>query len=355
MKKKIFFIAGSLGAGGSERVFWLLAQYFNNAGYAVSVVILNTGEQCFSTKIEGIRFIDLQTVKASRSFFKLYKLLRDEKPFAVFSTNDHINILTAMVACFLKVPNLIARASNNPQQMKQFYGYKARFYNMLSRFLWLRFNFIVCQTDEMRQSVIKLYGISPEKLQVIPNPVFETPIIKKNETRVPSPQKLIIVARLSCEKGLFRLLKVMQALPPSYTLTIVGDGPLLSSLKAEVGLNKLNKRVTFLGKVNNVQAHIAANDLLVLSSFTEGFPNVVLEALAVGVPVVTFRVGGVQEIISEGFNGYIARQNDIEQFTQLIIQACAQAWPHEQIKADIYSRFSLGKVGQAYESLLPLK
>ncbi|MEN0052971.1 MAG: glycosyltransferase [Mucilaginibacter sp.] len=351
MKKKIFLIVGSLGAGGSERVYWLLSQYFNKEDYEVSVVFLNAGEQCFSTDIEGIRFIDLKTVKASRSFFKLYRLLKDEKPFAVFSTTDHINILTAMVACFLKVPHLIARASNNPQQMKKFYGYKTRFYNLFTRLLSIRFNFIVCQSPEMQQSVSKLYGVSSRKLKVISNPILHTPMIKK-ELNNAELKKLIVVARLNAEKGLFRLLEAMNGLPPNYILTIVGCGPLMDDLKTEVDLKKLDKRVNFLGKINNVSAQMVQHDLFVLSSYTEGFPNAVLEALSLGVPVVTFRVDGTRELIQEGFNGYVAEQDNITQLRNLIIRACSQSWQHEAIKADAYNRFSLDKIGQAYESLL---
>jgi glycosyltransferase involved in cell wall biosynthesis len=351
MKKKIFLIVGSLGAGGSERVYWLLSQYFNKAGYAVSVVFLNANEQCFSTGIAGIQFIDLKTIKASRSFFKLYNLLKTEKPYAVFSTTDHINILTAMVAFFLKVPNLIARASNNPQQMKQFYGSKARFYNFFTRFFFTRFNFIVCQSDEMKQSISKIYGVGPEKLKVIPNPVLQ-PLIVKDKVCNPTQKRLIVVARLMPEKGLFRLLEIMNELPENYTLTIAGDGPLMAALKADVSLRRLDERVTFLGEVNEVSARIIQHDLMVLSSFTEGFPNVVLEALVTGVPVIAFRVGGIKELIKDGFNGYVAEQNDTIQFKQLIIKACSQLWQHEQIRTDAYSRFNLDKIGRAYESLL---
>ena len=315
-------------------------------------MFLNGGEQCFSTDIEGIRFIDLETVKASRSFFKLYRLLKAAKPFAVFSTTDHINILTAMVACFLKVPRLIARASNNPQEMKKFYGYKSRFYNLFTRLLSVRFNFIVCQSPEMQQSMSKLYGISSRKLKVISNPVLHTPVIKKQLNNNTGLKKLIVVARLNREKGLFRLLEVMHGLPQNYVLTIVGCGPLMADLKADVDRKKLDNRVTFLGKINEVSAQVVQHDLFVLSSYTEGFPNAVLEALALGVPVVTFRVDGTNELIQEGFNGYVAEQDNITELRNLIVRACSQSWQHEAIKADAYDRFSLDKIGQAYESLL---
>jgi glycosyltransferase involved in cell wall biosynthesis len=339
MRKKIFLVLSSLGAGGSERVYWLLSQYFNKP------------ECSFSTEIAGIRFVDLKTIKASRSFFKLHKLLKDEKPYAVFSTTDHINILVALVSIFVKIPNLIARASNNPQQMKQFYGFKARFYNYFSRFLFVRFNSIVCQSEEMRQSIARLYHISLSKLIVIHNPVITTNVLKPQH-QISGLKRLIAVNRLIKEKGLFRLLEVIKALPQNYVLTIAGDGPLMNTLKTEVDNIGLQERVKFIGEIKNVTEVISKHDLLVLSSFTEGFPNVVLESLSVGVPVVTFRVGGVDELIREGFNGFIAEQNDLCKLRQQIVRACNQTWQHPNIKADIIERFGLNKIGMAYETLL---
>jgi glycosyltransferase involved in cell wall biosynthesis len=126
----------------------------------------------------------------------------------------------------------------------------------------------------------------------------------------------------------------------------------MNILKAQVSTNDLESRVFFTGNINNVALKISQHDLLVLSSFTEGFPNVVLESLSVGVPVVTFRVGGVDELIKEGFNGFVAEQNDVAKLKRQIIRACNQTWEHDKIKADITNRFALDKIGQAYETLL---
>jgi glycosyltransferase involved in cell wall biosynthesis len=351
MRKKIFLVVGSLGAGGSERVYWLLSQYFNNEKYDVSVVYLSGHHQCFSADIKGIRFINLNTIKASKSFFKLLKLLRDEKPDAVFSTTDHINILIAMVGCFVKVPNLIARASNNPFQMRQYYDFKARFYNFFTRFLFFRFDFIVCQSEEMLREMAVCYNIPVKKLTVIHNPILPSHLLK-NGRSISGLKRLVVVSRLRKEKGLLRLLEIVKDLPTNYVLTIVGDGPLMKELKTLVCQNNLCNRVTFTGEISNVALQIARNDLLVLSSFTEGFPNVVLESLSVGVPVVTFRVGGISKLIREGFNGFVAEQNDVVNLKRHIIRACNQTWHHEEIKADIYNRFALDKIGKSYEMLI---
>jgi glycosyltransferase involved in cell wall biosynthesis len=351
MKKKIFMIVSSLGAGGSERVYWLLSQYFNTTQYSVSIIILNSNERFFPTDIKGIRYVDLKTVKASRSFFKLYRMVRDEKPFAIFSTTDHINILTGMVAFFFKAPHWVARASNNPEQMRAYYGAKARFYNFFTRFFFQRFDFVVCQSHEMQLSMSKEYGINIEKLKVIANPVLSNTLLR-NEQKDDGIRRLIGVGRLIKEKGWFRLLDIITQLPANYKLTIVGDGPLMEPLKNYTTLNNIDQRVTFLGEIKDVPSEIIKHHLMVHCSFTEGFPNVVLEALSVGVPVVAFRVGGLSDLIRENFNGFVVEQNHDAQLRTCIEKACNQTWLHQDIKQDINSRFNLEFIGQAYESLL---
>lgn len=351
IKKKIFFIVASLGAGGSERVFWLLAQNFDKSIYDITIVFLDSEDKCFSTDIDGVNFVDLKTKKASRSFFALYQFLKNEKPFAVFSTTSHINILVSMVSLFVRVPNLIARASNIPDQMRKFDGPKARFWNVFTRLSYYRFDIIVCQSDEMKQSVIKEYNVNQSKLIVIPNPVLYTGLIKE-EHHSPSKKRLIIVARLSKEKGFDRLLDILKELPENYSLTIVGDGVLKRDILNKVKLLKLEHRVVFMGQITDVGKIISKHDLMVLSSFTEGFPNVVLESLSVGIPVVTFRVGGLSGLLSNGFNGFIVEQGDLQGFKNQVLTACSKRWDFAAIKQDVYRKYAIDKVTGQYENLI---
>jgi len=351
MKKKVFFIISSLQGGGSERVFWLLSQGFNKELYDVCVIILDSSNGCFSTEITGVKFIDLGTVKASRSFWKLYKLIKSEKPFAVFSTTDHINMLVSFVSIFVKVPNLIARASNNPHQMKQFEGLKARFWMLFTRISYKNYDRIVCQTEEMRESVLAEYDLNPNQLVVIPNPLIYTDLIK-DKPSLNGQKKLLIIARMTKEKGLERLLNIFSQLPETYTLTIAGDGLLKNKIFEQVKVLNLQPRVTFLGNINNVTTIISKHDVLLLGSFTEGFPNVVLESLSVGLPVVSFRVGGISDLVKDGFNGYVIEQGDLKNFKDKIITACNKPWCFGAIKNDVYSNYALDKVAVKYECLI---
>jgi glycosyltransferase involved in cell wall biosynthesis len=114
----------------------------------------------------------------------------------------------------------------------------------------------------------------------------------------------------------------------------------------------LIERVKLVGIVREIPELIASHDLLVLPSFTEGFPNVVLESLEVGVPVLAFDVGGIRAMINPGFNGYIIRQNNLHDFQNGVEKACNQKWNHRLIKADVENRFSVKKVVKQYEDLI---
>lgn len=299
-----------------------------------------------------MRFIDLKTLKASKSFFALYKLLKEEKPHTVFSTMGHVNILVSLVAPLLKSTRFIARASNVPSEQILYEDLKTRFYELFTSVSYKAFNQIICQTKDMESSILDRYGVDANKTLVIHNPLLNNDLVK-TETNGVKVYKLLVVARFAAEKGLDRLIDVMAQLPSNYQLSMAGKGQQRAAIENKVKKLNLTSRVTFLGEIRDVQQVMLEHDLLVLSSFTEGFPNAVIEALAVGLPVVTFKVSGVNEIIKEGFNGYVVPQNDVAGFKEKIIEACtASTWNYKEIKSDVYTNFNLNKITQAYEQLI---
>ena len=348
MKKKIFLVISSLSAGGSERVFWLLSQALDKDKYEVSIVLFNSNKSFFSLEIEGVNVIDLKTIKASLSFRKLLKLIKDERPDVVLGTGDHINFLISFISIFVKIPKLLARPTCISIEIIKHAGFKAKLIDKFTKLFYRRFDSVVCQSNEIRNTLERVYKIDSNKLVVIPNPVAISNKIKSDKTN----NHVIVVGRLSNEKGHSRLLDVFSQLPEGYTLTIAGDGNLRHSLEKKIQNLNLSSRVNLLGQVSNPIELISQHDLLVLSSHTEGFPNVVLESLSVGVPVVTFRVGGVSNFVINDFNGYIIEQDDLDGLRQGIEKGCCKTWNPIEIKKHIIDQFSVEKVAKAYESLM---
>lgn len=351
-KRKVFFLLSCLGSGGSERVFWNVSQGLNKSMFDVAIVILNSRVSCYSMDLENVRIIDLNTLKASKSFYALYKLLKKEKPDVVFSTTDHINMLVSIVARFFRSTDFIARISNIPSEQKLYDDNKAKFYSLFAKLSYKVFDRIICQTEAMQQAVQNDYSIDEDKTMVIPNPVIKGDWIKTAHNS--SKQfRLLLVARFAPEKGLDRLIDIFSTLPSNYHLSMVGKGRLKDEIIKKVENLGLNNRVSFLGEIKNVQEVMTQHDLLVLSSYTEGCPNVVIEALSVGLPVVGFHVSGMKELIIEGFNGFVIQQNDLFGFKEKIIQACeSTVWNYKEIKTDVYTKFDLKRVSKAYEELI---
>lgn len=348
--KKIFFIVSSLQAGGSERVYWLLSQYLDKSKYEVILVVLDSRNPFFSPEIDGVRVIELNSIRVSLSFSKILKLVRSENPHAVFTTGNHITALLSIVSVFCKIHILVAREANVLEIILPYGGFKARILDFFVPVIYKRIKFGICQSEEVKNSLIRNYHIPNGKLIVIPNPVLPTPIIRTSHDW--TGKRLIVVARLAKEKGLFRLLEIFRALPSDYTLTIAGEGPVKAELQKKLLALGLENRVKLAGVVPNITKVISEYDLMLLTSFTEGFPNVVIESLSVGVPVVSFNVSGISWIIRPGFNGYIIDQDDLQSFREHTIKACKAFWDSKAIKEDIIGRFGISKIAASYENLL---
>ncbi|RZK14817.1 MAG: glycosyltransferase, partial [Flavobacterium sp.] len=242
MKKKVFFIVASLGAGGSERVFWLLAQGFDKRLFDVFIVHLGQGKSVFSSVLNDVKVIDLETLRASKSFFKLLKLIRTEKPYAIFSTGAHINVLVSTISLFAKIPNIIARESNVYSEMADVRNKRFNFFKLLINIFYRRFNWIVCQSSEISSSFLTSFHLPPGKLKIIPNPVKEVPTnIVKTQQDLKSLKKVLIVARLAPEKMHNRLLDIFATLPSNYFLTIAGDGPCRERLVEQIHILGLSE------------------------------------------------------------------------------------------------------------------
>ncbi len=353
MKKKVFFVVSSLGAGGSERVFWLLTQGFDKTQFEVFIVYLGGEKDMFSTNLENVRVINLMTFRASRSFGKLFALIKKERPYAIFSTGAHINVLVAIISLFVKIPFLIARESNVYREMAKVNNVKQRFWVPMIEIFYRRFNKIVCQSAEISSSFLNTFRLPQSSLIIIPNPVKALlPGISSIKSELNGKKKILIVARLATEKMHSRLLNIFAGLPNDFHLSIAGDGPCRAAITKQINALGIADRVCMLGEMEDVDKLYQNHQLCLLTSVTEGFPNALLESIANGTPVVAFRVGGLSNLVIEGFNGYTIDQHDDGAYAFHVQKACSQVWDHQAMMDDAQNRFSLNKIASCYQSLI---
>jgi len=182
-------------------------------------------------------------------------------------------------------------------------------------------------------------GVDPARIHVVPNGidaarfgVADRAAARRGLGVDSNGRRLVCVSRLSREKGIDVLVDAMaQVEDRSVCLTVVGDGPEYAALLAQRDRLGLAKRVDFVGRRDHdeIPRWMAAADAVVLSSRTEGHPNVLVEALASGRPVVATRVGGVPEIVAGPELGIVVPPEDAAALARGISDVLARAWDTE--------------------------
>jgi glycosyltransferase involved in cell wall biosynthesis len=173
------------------------------------------------------------------------------------------------------------------------------------RLFYRSFDLVVCQSRYMRDDLVEHFGYPARKTLIINNPVDVTRVRQlAGEMPQQAPDasdtiELLAVGRLSSEKGFDLLISALAVCErPCLHLTILGDGPLHAQLTRLANERGVARQVTFAGFQANPYPFFRRSDAFVLSSRYEGFPNVVLEALACGTPVIAVPApGGTTEIL----------------------------------------------------------
>ncbi len=206
----------------------------------------------------------------------------------------------------------------------------------------------VIAVSEAMQAELVRWGIPARKIAVIPNGVDEERFTMQDRAacrralELPMDgQVVLFVGNLVPVKGTAFLVdafhRYVKASREPVTLAIVGDGPDAPSLRRQVAALGLQQMVRFPGARSHeeIAQWLNAADVLCLSSVSEGCPNVVLEALACGTPVVGTRIGGVPERIRDGDNGYLAPPQDAAGLARALARALSTTWDRVRIQASV--------------------
>jgi glycosyltransferase involved in cell wall biosynthesis len=323
-KKKIAFIILSLSFGGAERVLIHLINHLNKEKYSICLVLF---EDILDYK-EDLHFsgeIVYLNKKSRWDFFKLIiklrKTLRTFQPDTVFSFLHYTNIVTVMASLFLKkeFKLILCERSYPPKYLpKVRLGYLKKW---LMRFTYRKADKILTVSKSIARVLEEDFNIKSEKIKTIYNPVILEEIKDKCQKEIKHPffederaQIVISVGRLVEAKRFDRLLRTFSLVKEKRDrvyLIILGEGGLrkeLENLSLEL---RVDKRTDFVGFQSNPYAWMHKADIFVLSSDFEGFPNVILEAMACGTPVIsTDCPSGPNEIIVNGQNGVLVPTED---------------------------------------------
>jgi glycosyltransferase involved in cell wall biosynthesis len=295
----------SLAGGGAERVMTTLLRYFDRKRFRLTLVVVDTRRDDLRDDVpKDVEFISLDSTRVRYAMYKIVRLARWLKPDVVFSTLGHLNLALASARPMLpRGTRLITRETTVVSKNLSRYMYR-KAWRLAYRLLYSRVDLVVCQSLDMRDDLVRNFGLPVNNTTVIHNPLdadrirklAADPTVTTGYDR--NAINFVAAGRLSYEKGFDLLLRALALCDDArLRLTILGDGPLKTSLEAQSSRLGLLRRVRFVGFQNNPYPYFALADAFVLSSRFEGFPNVVLEALACGTPVIaTPAPGGIHEI-----------------------------------------------------------
>lgn len=315
---KVCFLAGTLEHGGAERQLFYLVQMLQRQGAEPRVLAFDRGE-VWEERIRSLGVPVTWIGQHASRFMRLGRVLlevRRIKPAILQTQHFFTNFYAAAAGRALRLRE-IGALRNDGRSEWQGSGRTGGWLNLrLPRFLAAN------SRAAMRYAVSM--GVAPGRLHFLPN-VVETARWRTRPRAESETLRLLAIGRLVPQKRFDRFLtilaRVRAALPGQVRATIVGAGPLLASLQHQataLGLSAAD--VEFKGAVTDMESAYADADVCVLTSDHEGTPNVLLEAMAAGLPVVAARVGGVPDIVPSGRGGLIFDREDLDGFAEGLVE-----------------------------------
>ena len=315
LKRHFMFFLSSFTTGGAQRVATILCNHWVAQGYSVTLVSTYSKktelELGLDSRVE-IQFIHEKMRTMGRlakgpfgKVLAIRKIIQTQQPDVIISFITNVNILVLLASIKLKIPVIISERTYPPNRNLGFVT------SFLRKKIYRLADYTVMQTQLglrwLEQSCKGAKGV------VIGNPV-SLPIVASgkmlNATNFLKDKKVILsVARLDRVKGVDILINAFSEIHEEcedYDLLIIGEGAERDNLITTIEHLGLQKRVHLAGFVENLDDWYRRSDLFVLSSRVEGFPNALLEAMAHGLPCVSFDcLTGPADLINSEVNGIL--------------------------------------------------
>jgi len=317
---RITFVNYGLHCGGAERTISLLANAWSEIGHQVTIVTLSSDLPFFRLGVD-IRHVALGLQSDSKSvvaattanlvrIFRLRSAIRKTQPDVVVSFTVHTNIRVLLATAGLGIPRIICERTD-PQVL-----HVGPFWSFLRRLTYRNAEAVQCLTDNVASWVRPLVsGV----VSVIPNPVLASTTSTQSSIELPGQYRVAAMGRLHPVKGfelLFRAFARLSSQFSQWSLILIGEGTErvpLERLRDELGLRG---RIHLLGKLENPNAVLSDCHLFVLSSSREGFPGALCEAMACGLPVISFDCpSGPRFIVRHGVDGLLVSSGDLQGLT----------------------------------------
>lgn len=320
-KLKIAVIIPSLGCGGAERVCAGLANFLSRQNQ-VSLITFTTQAPFFPLE-NAVEQLSLESKRLGATIFsalhllpKLRRKISRLAPDVIVSFLARTNLLVLSCTLGLGIPVIVAERTNPKTHPP------GKHWMILRELLYPLARRVIVQSEYVKHSFSKRLQ---RKIEIIPNPLLldlnQGPGARSLSAR---PTMLVAAGRLLREKGfdlLLQALAIARRSIPELKLTIWGDGKERGNLERLARELSIETAVTWAGTSKEMASALRAGDIFVLPSRLEGFPNALLEAMALGVPAVAFNCpGGVAELTKNGSAALLSQAENTSDFAAQIVR-----------------------------------
>lgn len=336
---KITLIIGSLYGGGAERVLCNLANELVVRGHIITVLTVSDKQSYYlDSRIKHISLSkELYRDKFPHIFINIVRLLKMVLYFLFTKMDLCITFLDVSKYVFkckfaIRCPIIFSERADPEKFVNESIQNKKIFEERCKKS-----DYFVFQTNEAMDYYVQ-HGISKDCCIVIPN---AAPVLNKENLKINKDKVIVGVGRLDEQKNFQMLIRAYKRISsdiPEYKLFIYGEGTLRSELIQLIKDLKLTDKVFLPGYVRDIENKIARASIFVLSSNYEGMPNALMEAMALGVPVISTDcpVGGPRLLIQENVSGILIPVGD-EQALAIALKDMAKNYQHAS---------EIGKLGQ---------
>lgn len=347
---KVLGCITELDVGGAEKAFVRVLSGLKSRGWEVEAVSLRDSGPLASELLREqipVTALNCGGLWDLRAFWRLKRLVQSSKPDVVLSFLHQANLYGRLAACSHRQAVVVSgiRVAD-----------RRRTVTWLDRWTSGRVDQYVGVSQQVMNSHAKWCGLSPSRCEWIPNGVDLPEKLQEAER---ATDRLLFVGRLTEQKSPQTLLDAfsqLQSQGNNLTLQIVGDGPLRSALQQQASRLNIDQSVQFLGQRTDVPKLMQKATVFVLPSLWEGMPNVVLEAMANGLPVVCSDVDGIRDVVTDRRTGMLTRPGDADSVMAALTELLGDATFCRKMADSAYQvvsqRFSWDDIVEQYDTLL---
>jgi len=364
---KLALFLPSLEGGGAERIMVNLAEGFAERGVATDLVLARAEGPYMSQVSPKVNVVDLAASRVLFSTGALANYLRASRPDAVISALDYANLVAVWAKrlartdtrVLVTVHNQLTVPREEPRSLKG-----SVVLNLMRPFYpWA--DEIIAVSNGVADDVTHTTGIPRRLISTIYNPVVSDAMLAKGEGAVnrdwvkeDDPPIILGIGRFTEQKDFPTLIRAFDLVRRTHEakLIILGEGPLRGELETLVANLGLQKSVILPGFVDNPYAYLKRAAVFALSSKWEGLPTVLIEALALGTPIVATNCkSGPDEILQGGKYGTLVPISNVQALADALEETLEASGQQPQVTPEAYEPFTMDAAVDAYLSAAGLQ